>query len=282
MFTNTPLNRWWPLVAAVVVAGGIGFALGRDGSSTVPAASGARSDTEDRDGRAEPAGGASPSEALEGAEPAVAAREASEERTRREVAVAAERATPSREVERREVERRASPSAPLVVAAGTRVELELLDGVSSQSAELGDAVRARLASAVTVGDEVALPEGTPVHGRVTGVRALRKVGGQAELALAFESVEVGGERLPIEAYFARTGRNETRRDAAAIAAGTLVGTVLGNQAKKNDRGKVVGGLVGAGVGTAIAAATEGEAIELGAGARLELTLRGDVEVRRGD
>jgi hypothetical protein len=274
MSSSTSLRRVGPLLAVVAVAAVLGYALGRDAGPrggpeevTAPAVGGAPGADEPREavapvgkGSAEggPGGGPVPARAGGG-----------------ESATASTSRPPSAP------RPAAPPSAPLVVPAGTRIELELVDGVSSQSAAVGDPVRARLASAVLVGGSVALPSGAPVLGRVTAVHALRKVGGQAELALAFESVEAGGERVPIEAYFARTGRNETRRDAATIAAGAIVGTVLGNQARKNDRGKVVGGIVGAGVGTAIAAATEGEPIELGEGARLELTLRDEVEVAGG-
>lgn len=168
---------------------------------------------------------------------------------------------------------------PIEVPAGTRIELVLVEAVSSQSAAVGDEVRAELAAPIRLDGEIAVPSGTRVVGRVTEAKALAKVGGRARLALAFETLELDGQAVPIAAYFAREGKSETGKDAATIAAGAAVGTVLGNQAKKNDRGKVIGAILGAGVGTAIAAKTEGETIELPAGARLELTLRDAVTVR---
>jgi hypothetical protein len=173
----------------------------------------------------------------------------------------------------------AAEPAPIEVPAGTKIELVLGTAVSSQSAAVGDEIRAELAAPIRVDGEIAVPSGTRVVGRVTEAKALAKVGGRARLALAFESIELDGRTVPIAAYFAREGKSETGKDAATIAAGAAVGTVLGNQAKKNDRGKVIGAILGAGVGTAIAAKTEGETIELPAGARLELTLRDAVTVR---
>lgn len=166
----------------------------------------------------------------------------------------------------------------LVVPAGTKIDLALAGGVSSQTATVGQAVTAALAAPLSVDGRTAVPAGAVVTGRVTEVSALRRVGGRAHLALAFDAIEVDGRQVPIEAYWARSGRSETGKDAATIAAGAVLGTVLGNQAKKNDRGKIVGGVVGAGIGTAIAASTHGDAVTLGPGAGLELTLRGDVEV----
>jgi len=165
------------------------------------------------------------------------------------------------------------PPKPVEIPSGTKIELVLEASVSSQTASVGDAVVASLTSPIRVGGEIAVPSGTRIVGRVSDVKALAKVGGQARLAIDFERLEVAPEPANIAAFWAREGKSETGKDAATIAAGAAIGTVLGNQAKKNDRGKVIGAIVGAGVGTAVAASTPGEAIELPAGARLEVTLR---------
>lgn len=172
----------------------------------------------------------------------------------------------------------AAAPAPIEIPMGTKIELLLEQPVSSQSSQVGQSVVARLAAPIRVDGEIAVASGTRVVGRVSEAKALAKIGGQARLAIEFESLEVEPEPLGIAAYWAREGKSETGRDSATIAAGAAIGTVLGNQAKKNDRGKVIGAIVGAGVGTAVAAATPGEAIELPAGARLELTLRQAVVV----
>lgn len=167
---------------------------------------------------------------------------------------------------------------PVEIPAGTMIQLALEAPVSSQIAAVGDRVEANLAAPIRLDGEIVVPSGTRVVGRVTEVKALAKVGGQARLALAFERLEVEPESTPIAAFWAAEGKSETGKDAATIAAGAAIGTILGNQAKKNDRGKVIGAVVGAGVGTAVAAGTKGETIELAAGATLELTLREPVRV----
>lgn len=166
----------------------------------------------------------------------------------------------------------------LAIPSGTKIEVRLLRPVSSQTARLDDEVVAELAAPVTLEGVVALPAGTPVQGRVNDVKALAKIGGQARLGIAFESVRVHERQLPIVAAWARQGKSETGKDVAAIAAGAVLGTILGNQAKHNDRGKAIGAAAGAGVGTAIAAGTEGETVDLGEGAELTVTLREGLEV----
>ena len=166
----------------------------------------------------------------------------------------------------------------VTVPAGTQIVLELVDGASSQSSAVGDEVVARLAEPVRIDGELALPVGTRVEGRVTEVRKLARVGGQAILALAFERVDTGDGGAAIAAFFRREGKSETGKDAATIAGGAAAGAILGNQAKKNDRGKLLGALLGAAAGTAVASRTEGETVELPSGSRLELTLRDDVNL----
>lgn len=283
------------LALVVLVAAGAGFLLGRvrearsasdSGEHAVPAEAGSAtaalsvpaSDSESRSstgeapvafGGAEGAAPRQPGESVRRTVGPAPEPEAKEEESAAGPPAAAPSAAP--EPEPVEVE--------VVVPAGTKIRLRLLDGVSSQTSVAGQTVEAEVTSALAAGGVTAIPAGARVHGRVSEAHALRKVGGQARLAIAFESVEVDGARVPIQAFFAHEGRSETGKDAATIAAGAVVGTVLGNQARKNDRGKVVGGLLGAGVGTAVAAATKGETVELGPGAELELTLRADVPVR---
>lgn len=165
------------------------------------------------------------------------------------------------------------------VPAGTALTLRLADTVSSQTSQPGESFRATVATPVSVDGKVAIPAGASVLGRVTEVHALRKIGGQAHLAVRFDSVELpSGASAPISAGFSRTGKSETGKDAATIAGGALAGAILGHQVKSGNEGKVVGGLVGAGVGTAIAAKTKGQTITLPAGATLTVTLQAPTTV----
>jgi len=185
-----------------------------------------------------------------------------------------------------EVEEAEAPASPpqvrqlvrVVVPRSTPIVLDLVQAVSSETAQVGDAVTAELAEPIRVDGDIVVPSGARVTGRVSEAQALKKVGGQSILGLSFDRLESGDGGVAIAAGFRREGKSETGKDAATIGAGAAIGTVLGNQAKKNDRGKLIGAIVGAAAGAAVAAKTEGERIELPAGARLELTLQQDVEL----
>ena len=167
----------------------------------------------------------------------------------------------------------------VMIPAGTKIELELTGGVSSQTAQVGDRVMAEVGQTVWVDGRAVIPAGARAEGRVTEVHPLAKVGGKAVLAVTFDQISLAGEDAPIVAGWRHEGKSETGKDAATIAAGAAVGAVAGNQSKSNDKGKAIGALLGAGLGTLIASKTPGETVELPAGSHLTLTLREPVEVR---
>jgi polygalacturonase len=143
------------------------------------------------------------------------------------------------------------------VPSGTKLEVELLDGVSSADSSTGDAVNARVAQDIVVGGKVVIPAGTTVSGRVTEAHGLKAIGGRARLRLEFETVDLATGEAPIRAAFYRQGKSETKKDAATIG----------------------GAIVGGAAGTAIAAGTKGEEIVLPAGTRLAVHLQSPVTVK---
>jgi hypothetical protein len=161
------------------------------------------------------------------------------------------------------------------VPAGTAIEVAFLDGVSSKSSRAGDGFRARVTKDVVQDGIVVIPAGSVVVGSVTEAVALKKIGGKAKLALAFNKLELtSGRSAPISASFAETGKSETGKDASTIGGATAGGAVLGRMLSKGDRGKgtVLGAIVGAAAGTAIASKTKGEEVDIPAGTAITLKL----------
>jgi hypothetical protein len=182
-------------------------------------------------------------------------------------------------VERREPER-------VTVPAGTNLAAEVTNGASSATAQVGDGVSARVAQDVYAGGQLAIPAGSRLSGTVTDVQGLRRVGGQARLAVRFDSVELpNGTRAPIYASWSSTGRNETRRDAATIGGGAAGGAVLGRVlggSRHRDEHTAKGAVVGAVLGTVIAARNQrGAQVELPEGSTVDLTLADSVRVTVG-
>lgn len=169
------------------------------------------------------------------------------------------------------------------VPAGTGLEIEFLDGVSSAVSGPGDRFAARVTRNVVVGGEVAIPAGSKIRGTVTEAVSLKKIGGRARLGLDFsELVLPAGGSVPIAANFATVGKNETGRDAATIGGSAAGGAVLGRATaskKDRDRNTVLGAIVGAAIGTAVASRTEGQEVSIPAGTVIDIVLDSPVEVR---
>lgn len=193
-----------------------------------------------------------------------------------------------REAREAEEERAAEPEAPRApavarVPAGTVLEAQFLEGISSESSEAGDIFRARIAEDVATDGGVAIPAGSEVVGVVTEAVPTRKVGGRAKLSVKFTDLVLpSGGTVPIQASFIEEGRSQTGKDAATIGGAAAGGAVLGRILNRKDRSKgaVIGAIIGAVAGTAIASRTPGEEVAIPEGTVIHLKLDDEVEVRR--
>jgi hypothetical protein len=172
----------------------------------------------------------------------------------------------------------------VTVPAGTSLAATVSNGVSSETAQVGDSVTARVADDVWAGGVLAIPAGSTLRGSVTEAQGLRRIGGKARLAVRFDSLELpSGSDVPVYATWQAEGKGETRRDAATIAGSTVGGAVLGRviRSRERDRNTAIGAAAGAAVGTVIAARTRGQEVELASGSVIDLTLADSVSVTAG-
>jgi len=149
---------------------------------------------------------------------------------------------------------------------GTVLEVELLQTLSSRTAQVGDTFSSRVARDIFSADGIlVVPAGSEVIGRVTEARALRRVGGQASLGVEMrELILPSGHSIGIHASMLELGRDkrkDKRKILVAAAAGAILGRILGN-----DGGSALAGAaVGAAAGTAVAARAKGVNVDLPAG-----------------
>jgi hypothetical protein len=155
------------------------------------------------------------------------------------------------------------PVPPVVIAAGTNLELVLETALSSVTSVPGDRVVARIVQASDEGGPSELPGGSYLEGRVADARASGRVKGKALVDVAFDRIVVRGERHPIETSGLRIEADDShKRDAAMVAggaaAGAIIGAITGGSAKK-------GAVIGAAAGGGAVLATKGKEVELPAG-----------------
>jgi len=168
----------------------------------------------------------------------------------------------------------ASRPATQTVPSGTSIDVTLDTGLSSKSANVGDA----WSGSVTHGGE-ALPTGSVVSGTVTGVKAARK-GDRAMLDLGLASITVGERKYAVhggtEAVIAGSPR---ARNLGAIAGSVGAGALIGKAVSGSGKGALIGGIIGGGVATGVVAASDGYQVVLKPGTILTFTTTQIVAVR---
>jgi hypothetical protein len=169
----------------------------------------------------------------------------------------------------------------VTLPVATALALQLDELLSSESSLVGDPVNARLVEDVIVDGFVAIPAGSDVLGVVTEVVPQRKIGGQARLAVDFDTVQlVTGEQVAIQATLLAEGKAQKKKDAATIGGAAAGGALLGRILKDDQKteGTLLGAAVGAAIGTAVASRNAGDPVVLDAGSIADVLLSAPAEV----
>jgi len=159
------------------------------------------------------------------------------------------------------------------------IGLQLETSVTSETARVEDEVIARVTRDVRVGDRVAIPAGSKVHGEVTLVERGSRVRERARLGVRFTSIVLGdGTRLPIDTEpIYREGDSVRNENAAKIGGGAIGGAIIGG-ILGGAKGAALGGALGGGAGTAAVAAQGRNAATLPAGAPVTVRIERPVTV----
>jgi len=156
-----------------------------------------------------------------------------------------------------------APLGPGQLGEGTNIRVTLLDRLSTYDSERGQPFRSKVASDVYQGDQVLIPAGSEIDGRVVEVSS-GHLGGHGSMHLRPEMVilangtrfEIHGEVTGTPGSRTRVGSEGTilpgsrvRRNeieyGGAVGAGVVVGAVVAGPV-----GAVTGGAIGAGAVTA--------------------------------
>ncbi|MDH3522743.1 MAG: hypothetical protein OES32_04080 [Acidobacteriota bacterium] len=163
---------------------------------------------------------------------------------------------------------------------GTILEIEILETLSSGTSRVGDRFVSHVAKDIYTADGVlAVPRGSEVRGRVIEAVPLKRIGGQASLAVEFtELVPPIGSPVGLRASFVELGEDQ-RKDKRKIIGAAVAGAILGRVIGGKGAGEVLAGAaVGAAAGAAVAARGEGREAEIPAGEVVGLVLEEVVTV----
>lgn len=165
----------------------------------------------------------------------------------------------------------------VTIPAGTRVQVEIVEAVSSATASVGQRVDFRVAEGVVIGDTVAIPQGAAFEGQVVLAEKAERPQKPGKLQIDVDQLSVRGTEKRIDASFAAKGKGSHEEDARDVGIGAVLGAVVGAIAGGKD-GAIAGIVLGGG---GVFLATKGEDVEFPAGTRLVLELDEAVDVPRG-
>ena len=179
--------------------------------------------------------------------------------------------------------------APLAVAKGTTIPVQLLSRISTKTIKEGDNVYTQTIFPITVNNQIVIPVGSSIRGKITRVERPGKVKGKASLALTFQTIILpSGTTLPLDASLAGTdvaktdeegkvqGDSSKGQDAATLGKVALGGGGIGGLAGGR-KGAQVGLGGGAAAGLATVLLTRGQDLVLERGTTLEIVLERPLE-----
>ena len=186
------------------------------------------------------------------------------------------------------VDTTAAPNGSLALPRNTILNLELLQGVSTEASQRGDRFQARVIEPAQYANYM-------VEGRVTQVRRPGKVKGVAELQLAFDQIRspdnrtatlhaelieiapFAGDDQTIDAEGGVKGRDSTKDDAAKVGAASGIGAIIGAIAG-GGKGAAIGAIIGGGAGTAGVMTQRGKDIRIERGQHIKIRTSADTSM----
>jgi len=181
----------------------------------------------------------------------------------------------------------ATPMNGAVLPAGTTMRVRLNESVGTRSSHEGDQFTATVTEAVRASNGVdAVPEGSMLFGRVTGLRSANVPGEQAVIRLAFDSVRIRGMSYPFDGQISdvRVATEQTDLTKACIAKeagiGAVAGAALGAIVGGAELSKIItGGLLGAAAGTVISLGTGSTQSVIPSGTRMSVRSTDTIRLR---
>ena len=151
---------------------------------------------------------------------------------------------------------------PVTIDSGTALSIRMIDPIDSDRNQIGDRFHATLDTPISVNDQIVLPQGAEIEGRVAELRSSGHFTGKSEIALELTTVSVNGHRYNLQTdQYSREGNSRGKNTAEKVGGGAAVGAILGG-ILGGGKGAAIGATVGAGAGTGVQAVSKGQQIHI--------------------
>lgn len=155
----------------------------------------------------------------------------------------------------------------LEIPSGTEVDVRLVTGLTSDTAQVEDRVEAKTMVDLYRGNDMIVPAGSVLTGWVTSVDRASRTDRKGSLTLEFNRVRINNRTYDTKAYVTQALESEgLKGEAGRIGAGSAVGAIIGG-ILGGVKGAVAGILIGGG---GVIAATEGKDVHLPEGTVLRV------------
>jgi hypothetical protein len=171
-----------------------------------------------------------------------------------------------------------APSTTMTVPSGTLLKIRMIDGVDSETSQLGQTFQASLDEPVIINGQTAIPRGADVVAKLVEDKQSGKISGRTELTLDLASIRVNDKMIDITTgEVSQASGSRGAKSAKVIGGATAVGAVLGG-IFGGGKGAAIGAASGAGAGGAVQVLTKGQRVKIPAETRLSFTLQNDLNI----
>jgi hypothetical protein len=154
----------------------------------------------------------------------------------------------------------------------------MIDGVDSETSQLGQTFQASLDDPIMVNGETAVARGADVVAKLVEDKQSGKISGRTELTMDLVSIRVNGRMVDLNTEEVTTSSESRTGKSAKVIGGTAaVGAILGG-IFGGGKGAAIGAASGAGAGGAVQVLTKGQRVRIPAETRLSFTLQNAVKI----
>ncbi len=181
------------------------------------------------------------------------------------------------------------PSAPtppppptfktVTIASGDSIPVRITQTLDSATTQQGESFTGVVAADVIIDGLVAIPQGTPVTGRVSEVHEAAHYKGSSLLSIELTSINRKGEHIPVvtEAY-SKEGEGRGKNTAEKVGGGAAVGAILGGIIG-GGKGAAIGAAAGGGVGAGANTVTRGQQVQIPSESLIRFRLSNAIAIR---
>jgi len=174
-----------------------------------------------------------------------------------------------------------APAEPnrVTLAAGTPIPIRLIDGLSTERSQPGDAFTAALDAPLVVDGFVIAERGARVEGKVVESLKAGKVSGVSSLGIVLTRVALSdGQKIALQTEtFTKKGDTSHGTDAAKVGGGAALGAIIG-AAAGGGKGAGIGAGVGGAAGAGDVLLTRGKPATLPSETRINFRLAAAVTI----